>query len=245
MSSNRGTDLRPQHQKVAAQIRAEIMSGSMAPGERMPSTAQLIERFGAANATIQKAVASLKSEGFLKSQRGKSVTVRQHIPHVVDAAAYLNASPGGYSYEILDVASIAPPPDIRAGLALEETDSVIRRTRLLSLNGSPVELSHSHYPSGIAATTALSKKARIPGGAPRLLAELGHIATRFTDRISARLPTTTELELLDLPNDVPVIRQLRVIYSQVGLPIEASELIKGGNLYELRYSQAVTAVGDH
>ncbi|PWS44957.1 GntR family transcriptional regulator, partial [Streptomyces sp. ZEA17I] len=41
---------------------SSVLSGELAPGDSLPSTAQLKERFGAANATVQKAVQRLKSE---------------------------------------------------------------------------------------------------------------------------------------------------------------------------------------
>jgi len=53
------------------------------------------------------------------------------------------------------------------------------------------------------------------------------------------MPTTEEVELLDLPVNVPVIRQFRVIRSAAGRPVEASVLVKGGHVYELRYRQGV------
>ncbi|WP_375782477.1 hypothetical protein [Streptosporangium becharense] len=53
-----------------------------------------------------------------------------------------------------------------------------------------------------------------------------------------RQPTTHEVEELDLPIEVPVMRQFRVIYSNNQRPVEVSILIKGGHIYELSYQQA-------
>jgi GntR family transcriptional regulator len=73
------------------------------------------------------------------------------------------------------------------------------------------------------------------------LAELGYPERVFIDHVSARVPTTDELETLGLPEDVPVIRQLRVIYTDGDRPVEASILVKCAHLYELRYQQEVPA----
>jgi GntR family transcriptional regulator len=53
--------------------------------------------------------------------------------------------------------------------------------------------------------------------------------------VSVRVPTTEDFTALELSEDVPVIRQLRVIYSDRGVPVEASILVKPGHLYELQY----------
>jgi GntR family transcriptional regulator len=114
------------------------------------------------------------------------------------------------------------------------------RRRLLSYDGQPVELSLSYYPSQIAAGTSLSRRSRIPGGAPQALAELGYPQRGFIDRLSARLPTTEEFETLELADDVPVLRQFRTVYSDDRVPVEVSILVKGAHLYELQYSQELS-----
>ena len=234
-----GNDLRPRHQQIAADLRAEIMAGDLAPGEQLPSTQHLVQRFSAANATIQRALAALKREGFIYSLVGKGVYVRDRRPFVVDAASYLAPSPKGYAYRLLDVIEVQAPTEVASALELAPEATTVLRRRVLSHDGEPIELSWSYYPAGIAADSPLARKLRIPGGAIQALAELGYPQREFADRLSARLPTTEELEILGLPDDVPVIRQFRTIYSDHRRPVEASILIKGAHLYELRYRQPV------
>jgi GntR family transcriptional regulator len=71
-----------------------------------------------------------------------------------------------------------------------------------------------------------------------VLAELGYPQRYFVDAVSARMPTTEEVDLLALP-DVPVIRQFRVVYSDDHRPVEVSVLVKGSHLYELLYRQPI------
>ncbi|MFI7700148.1 GntR family transcriptional regulator [Nonomuraea sp. NPDC049480] len=233
----RRPDPRPRHQQIAAELRAEIMSGALKPGEQLPSTPQLVARFEAANATIQRALQSLKDEGFLRGHAGKGVFVRESRQFVVEATTYKSPGPRGYSYELLDVGDVRPPNDVAAALAISDGDSVVMRHRLLLHDGEPVELSWSYYPLDIAAGSPLTSRKKIRGGAPRVLADLGFPERYFEDRISARQPTPNEVEGLDLPADVPVFRQFRVVYSDRQRPVEVSILIKGGHLYELSYHQ--------
>jgi GntR family transcriptional regulator len=100
-------------------------------------------------------------------------------------------------------------------------------------------MSWSYYPAEIAAHSPLAGRTKIPGGAPQALATLGYPQRNFIDRLSARLPTTEELENLELPDDVPVICQFRTIYSDERRPVEASILVKGAHLYELLYHQTI------
>jgi GntR family transcriptional regulator len=215
------------------------MRGELSPGTQLPSTAQLVERYGAANATIQHALKALKGEGFLDSRVGKGVYVRDWRPFVIDASAYITPEPGRFRYELLDVDDVVPPADIVDGLQLSPGATAIIRTRILLHDDQPVELSASYYPAEIAANSSLAKAAKIRGGAPQALVALGFTQRTFVDRISARPPTVEEAEALDLPEGTPVIRQLRVIYSDNERPVEASVLIKGAHLYELLYRQTI------
>ena len=60
------------------------------------------------------------------------------------------------------------------------------------------------------------------------------LSGRYEERITARLPTTAELELLELPDDVPVLRQFRVLFAANNQPVEATVMVKGGHRYEER-----------
>jgi len=230
------SDGRPRHQQIAAHLRSLIMSGDLAAGAQLPSTQQLVDRYGAANATVQRALGALKDEGFLRSRAGKGVYVRERPPLTIDAQPYLAPADNAYSYRLLEVAEVRPPADVAQILGLPEAGTAVVRHRLLSHDGEPVELSWSYYPVDIAAGTELAGRARIRGGAPRVLADLGFPRRAFDDRLSTRMPTTEELVALDLPDDVPVIRQLRVVHSDGLRPVEVSVLVKGGHRYELRYS---------
>ncbi|WP_084955448.1 GntR family transcriptional regulator [Thermoactinospora rubra] len=232
-------DSRPRHQQIAAELRAQIMAGELKAGEQLPSTAQLVDRFNAANATIQRALKALKDEGFVRGHPGKGVYVRERQPFVVEVRAYKLPGPHGYEYELLDVREGVPPSDVAAIFVPHGDERAVVRHRLLLHDGEPVELSWSYYPASIAAGSALAGSRKIRGGAPKVLADLGFPQRRFTDRISVRQPTEVEVRELDLPPDVPVFRQFRVIYSDADRPVEVSILIKGGHLYELSYEQPV------
>ena len=68
-------DPRALHERIATDLRREILTGERAPGTKLPSTQALKERFDASSATIQKAVAMLKVEGLAAGKAGSAVTV--------------------------------------------------------------------------------------------------------------------------------------------------------------------------
>jgi len=64
----------PAYLQVAGQLRAGI--ARMDPGERIPSTHELVDQTGLAIGTIQKAVRLLAAEGLVYSVPGRGVFVR-------------------------------------------------------------------------------------------------------------------------------------------------------------------------
>ncbi len=78
-------DPRRPNVKIAASIRAAILSGELAPGERLPSNQELAAFFGVAPMTVQTAVRKLSDEGFVRTRTGSGVYVRDQAAMPVPA----------------------------------------------------------------------------------------------------------------------------------------------------------------
>ncbi|MDG4864983.1 GntR family transcriptional regulator [Streptomyces sp. T-3] len=243
-------DRRSLHERIAADLRDEIMNGNLPAGANLPSTTQLRERFDASNATVQKALQLLKDEQLVVGRAGASVTVRTHRQRTMRPASYMAPAPAGAPYrwlteaaehgthahsELLDVSKSCPPADVREALGLPGDGEALLRRQILHIDNEPVELVESYYPLDIARGTAMMNRRKIKGGTPVLLAELGHPPRLSVDRVSARVPTQEQYRCLRLPGSLPVLRTLRVVYSDHELPIEATVMVKAGHLYELQY----------
>lgn len=243
-------DRRSLHQRIAADLRDEIMTGDLAPGASLPSTVRLKERFGASNATVQKALQLLKSERLVVGRAGAAVTVREHRQSTVRPASSMASAAAGDPYPwlgeiakrggearsaLLAVTETTPPADVAAALRLPADGTAFLRQQVLTLDGDPVELVHAYYPPHIARGTPLAENRRIKGGTPTLLTALGHPPRLSVDHVSARIPTQEQYEALQLPGDLPVLRTLRVVYGADEQPVEVTVMAKAGHLYELRY----------
>jgi DNA-binding transcriptional regulator YhcF (GntR family) len=61
--------------QIAAQIRDKIKSGELAAGDRVPSTREIMRRWGVAMATASKVLSILKQEGLVRTRRGAGTVV--------------------------------------------------------------------------------------------------------------------------------------------------------------------------
>ena len=69
-------DPRKPYVKIAASIRAAILSGELQPGARLPSGAELAATFGFTRVTVGSAIRILRDEGYVRSHAGSGVFVR-------------------------------------------------------------------------------------------------------------------------------------------------------------------------
>ncbi|MFI0914536.1 GntR family transcriptional regulator [Streptomyces abikoensis] len=247
-------DTRSIDRRIAADVRARIMSGDLASGEKLPITTELMEHYGVSNQTIQRALNLLKAEGYLEGKSGRGVYVRDEPQRAFDTAATQHPAAMGEQYawlteaarqgktglnQILAVEEVVPPAQVRRAFGLTGDGTAILRKRLMLLDGEPAELCWSYYPLEIAAGSPLTERKKIRGGSPRLLADMGFPPREAIDQVSWRQPTEEEFLTLELPTEVPVGRTFRVVYSDEQRPVEASILIKAGHKYALLYRISV------
>jgi GntR family transcriptional repressor for pyruvate dehydrogenase complex len=70
-------------ERVADQLQELILSGHIAPGERLPSERELAERFGVSRTVIREAVRRLTGTGLVAGRAGSGVVVREVASNVV------------------------------------------------------------------------------------------------------------------------------------------------------------------
>jgi DNA-binding FadR family transcriptional regulator len=68
-------------QRVSEDLRRNIIEGGMAAGDRLPSEAQLTERFGVSRTVVREAIASLRADGLVEARQGAGVFVINNQTH--------------------------------------------------------------------------------------------------------------------------------------------------------------------
>lgn len=232
-------DIRPRHEQIAADLRAQIMSGDLT-GE-LPSVADLAseEQFNASTGTIQRALKILREEGLIRTRQGARTEVVDGLLETIETGPYLDTSK--VRYQMLEVRDAIPPLEVRDAMQVGgfEPSAVLRKRLMLNLEGRPVELCWSYYPFDVARGTELEGAAKIKGGAPRVLADIGRRQITQEDVVTTRPPTREELVHLRLPPHSSVLRTFRVIRDVQGRPVEVSILVKNGNRFALKSRQYV------
>jgi GntR family transcriptional regulator len=245
------TSDRPVFKQIADRLRVAIERGELQAGAQLPSEQDLIDRYGVARGTIRQAVNLLRSEGLVRTEHGRGSFVRDRPPvrrlahdrfarrhRERGRAAYLaelEAEGRVAQVDVLEVARAKAPDDVAVWLQLAVgADVVIRRRRYLA-DGEPMELATSYLPWELADGTPIVEPNTGPGGVYARLEERGHRLKRFSEEVTARMPTVEEVRALRLEPGVPVIRLVRVAYDTDERPVEACDTVMAADRYVLSY----------
>jgi GntR family transcriptional regulator len=80
----------PLHDQLLAQLELQILGGSFAPGDRLPSVRALARRLGLHANTVSAAYRELESAGHVELKRGAGVFVRAGAPSTLEEARGLD-----------------------------------------------------------------------------------------------------------------------------------------------------------
>lgn len=248
------------YQRILDDLRAAILAGRRAPGERLPSEHDLAEEYSTSRPTVRRAVAVLKSEGLVVTEQGRGAFVRPkpHVRLLLSGASYRRhrglGLPGfnaqaleqGQAPEqrLLEVTTIGAPVDVAMRLDLDENSPVVVRRRLFLADGRPVAFCHSYYPADLVRGTVIAEPRKIKGGVHAVIEDptgpIRRRVTRSVDDLTSRMPTHQEAEDLKLPPGVPVVRVVRTIYDAEDRPLEVQDTVAAADRHEFRYEVSMT-----
>ncbi|TDG00597.1 FadR/GntR family transcriptional regulator [Paenibacillus piri] len=76
------------YEVIADRIKEQIVSGALKPGEKLPSTKELAERFQVGRSTLREALSALKAMGLVEIHQGEGSYVRSIEPQTVDLPVF-------------------------------------------------------------------------------------------------------------------------------------------------------------
>jgi GntR family transcriptional regulator len=254
----------PMYRQIADDLRTQIESGALKPGQQLWTEIELRDRYGASRNTVRDAIKWLTTLGLIETRPGQGTFVTREITPYVTTLTADQRRPAGekiaarygeveesetegrrvFSTSDVQVEIQKASAVISEKLRLPEGSSVISRHQKRYIDGIPWSLQTSFYPRAFVANGAdlLLIADDIPEGTVAYLAEtLGLRQVGYRDLITARAADPTEAMFFGLPRDgrIGVFEILSTAFDQTGAPMRLTVTV-----YPTDRNQFVVDVGD-
>jgi len=195
--------------QIAGALRTEIGSGAQPPGTQLPTEAVLSARFGVNRHTVRRALEDLSRDGLVRVEQGRGSFVAEDVlEYTVEPRTRFsewirkhNKEPSG---RVLQLKEMPAEHHVANGLGVRTGSRVVLLERLGLADNRPVSLTR-HYFSSV----RLHGMLRTLQGTPHITEALRSVGVadylRQETRVTARLPTQTEAELLRMARNRPVL----------------------------------------
>jgi GntR family phosphonate transport system transcriptional regulator len=224
--------------RIAETLEEEIRAGKHAVGSLLPPSTVLADLFGVHRHTVRQAFKHLAEKGLVSVERGRGTEVlAQRFPYRIGRRVSLRSNFGAAGIHvtgrIVSLQREAADRTVASALAITPGDAVhVIRTVNLA-DGKPVSTGIHYvevarfpsFPEQLAKNDASFSAAFTSAGIPDYL--------RMATRLSARLATDEEAELLDLPQGSPVLQSIGIDSLPDLTPIQLVEGVFAGSRMEM------------
>lgn len=214
------------YKQIADALRDQILSGSLAPGDDVPTEAELGARWNASRGPIRNALALLRAEGLIETTRGRpSRVVSRKTSQPVDVyvpftrwAKGFGRTPGAHTEQL----SLKRADEATArALNIGQGSLVVQLIRLRLLERVPTMLERTTFTETIG---RLLFQADLDGGSiTEYLADQGHVFSGVRHEIDAVAADELDTKLLGVAAGSPLLRLQRTSVDADGAPFEFSD----------------------
>ncbi len=225
----------PLHAQLEAILRRNIKDGTWPEDAKIPSENELSQSCGISRMTARTVVSKLVQEGLLYRVQGKGTFVsprkiisrplsQMGIRQQLDQKGYASATK-------LISAEKLPADSYAAGLLrLEMGDPIFRLCRVRSVKGIPLSLHTSLIPAAVCPDL-------LDRGFPFEEVQLCEILEQsygidpkcMTETLEISLAAKEQMELLNVPENYPLIHLENTVYGKDGRPAEFSSVLFRGD----------------
>ena len=211
----------PRYEQIADYLRGLVADSE--PGDRLPSDAELCERFGVSRMTARQAVQVLASDDLVVRRRGAGTFVAaRRVPRLLGSPLSFSESMKRRgmtaSSELLQRKEITPTETERESLDLDENEPAYLLERLRLADGTPMAIERAVMPVSLVQSLRLNIE---QGSLHVAFEDAGHYPTKALAEVTARKGTKRERDLLKLTTSADVLLcEDRIIWDQDGMALE-------------------------
>ncbi|MFF0117599.1 GntR family transcriptional regulator [Streptomyces prasinus] len=217
---------------IADDLRDQIVTGRLKPGERLPSEAHLAAQYMVSTPTLRNALAVLQAEGLVEKTHGKGNFVRRPLHRITYVGG--RRTPDVHRTDLAPLNVTIRTTRVRARghlAALLKMPTGSPLTEILCLGHEderPHSLARIYVPCDLVQAAVLCDSLPYEAVVTRLT-ELRPPPAEVREEISVRLPTREEASTLQISSALAVLAVTRQTADIAGRVIEAAFLVLPGD----------------
>ena len=223
--------------QIEETLLSEILSGKIAPGERLPSESALADQFAVNRHTVRRALAELGARDILQTENGRGTFVtekalRYKMSKRVRSVERMLRDGHDMVVKVLDSSRSPATVEIAAALEVEAGSLLWIIDSLSTIDGKPMIharhcFPHQRFPD-------LPERYKSARSIAATLATYGVKSTRKSMVISARLADRVEMKLLKEQWPAPVLAVESLYVDQRGKPVDHGVAHYAGSRIDLQ-----------
>lgn len=225
------------YRKVFQEIREQILSGELRPGDQLPSERELCEKHGVSRITMRHALRLLEEQGLLERYSGKGTFVRaprtKKLPLLNnDYAGSIRQQAPGLERELLGWRRGIPPAHVAELLGMEVGEECLIAERVDCLNGEKLAFDRAYIPKQYTNSIddeLLKRVDFLDEWMRRECLAMSHAL----EGIEAVAADAESVKLLGVALNCPMLLTRDTIYAMDGRPLAVFETFYRGDRFKL------------
>jgi GntR family transcriptional regulator len=217
----------PMHRQIFLVIRDQIATGSLRPGDALPSEEALGRLYDVSRITVRRALQDLTEQGYVRRRQGRGTFVAEHpdagLAHPQSLRATLHRVQAETQATLIEYEQRAAPPAIAQALNLDTGATALYIVRVRSQRDRPIMLTEAWLPSDRSA--AVTAEGLRQHALYELLEAAGHQLGRSVQEISAQIADPTRARLLDTDIGAALLRIDRLVHDRNGDPLMRNTIL--------------------
>jgi Transcriptional regulators len=234
----------PRHHEIANDLRDQITTGRVKPGERLPSEAGLADQYKVSTVTLRRALAVLQGEGLVEKIHGKGNFVRRPLRKIMYVGGWGTLDPWTAADVALHVtvrsATVQAHGHLTALLKVPAGSALAEFVCVSHEGDAPHGLARIYIPRDMAPAGVLDQEPLCREAVTRF-AVLSTPPAAVRETVCARPPTRYEASTLRTHSTAPVLAITRVATNATGRVVEVAFLAFPGDRVDAVFTtQAMT-----
>ena len=221
-----GLSDQPAHARIAHWLEDLVISGELAPGDKLPPEVEIATSLGVSRMTLRQALGAVEAKGLIDRRRGRFggsfvAAPRFELDHAslpgfTEQMLRIDVEPGA---EVLKAITRRPDTAVSKALGLRRGDPVHEIQRVRTANGEPIVLEETYLPAQMF-PGLLSND--LHGSLYAVMRDYGSAPSTADERIEAVQATVEQSEILGVAPASPLLLIVRTAFGANGVAVEFS-----------------------